>query len=114
MGFTPWYQGDTRKPLTIQCVPDSGYYDFTGLVPSNFTISFHNINTGNITLGTGTFSSVTLAVVSGGIVTSPAQVTYAFSTADVATIGIFEVWVDFGTTGNMQTVDLGRWQVTAL
>ena len=115
MAISPWYQGNTGKVWQLQCIPDSGSYDFTGLSTSSFSLTFRNNDTGVETTGTGTFSNVTNAVVTGTapyqVVTSPATVYYQVSSGDVAILGNYELLLTITFSDGPLTLDLGKWQV---
>jgi len=109
MGINTWYVGDTVPLLTIQLVPDSGFIDLTGLAPANFTLLIRNLNVGE-TSGVGTFSSVTQATVTNGVVTAPASVKYQFAVSE-AVVGLYHLYVRIQFASGQQTFDAGLWQV---
>jgi hypothetical protein len=114
MAISPWYRGDTLPTWTLQLVPDSGPFSIDGLSTSNFSFIIRNVDDVPPvdTAGTGTFSSLTAAVMTGLIVTTPATIQYAPSAADVATLGNFQLFVIVTYNGSAtQTLTIGPWHV---
>ena len=116
MPISPWYRGDTVPTWTFQLIPDTGAFSITGLATSNFSLIIRNVD--DIppvdTTGTGTFSNLTAATLNGSIVTTPASVQYAPSSADVANLGNFQLFVIVTYAGGAtQTLNAGPWQVIA-
>lgn len=102
MSWSPWPQGDTFDPWTFDLEPDSGTFSIAGLSPPNFTLHMRNISNGVETQGSGTFTNL---VAASGV--NPAMITYNQSTADVANLGNFEVWLILTSGGKTQTFSLG-------
>jgi hypothetical protein len=114
--ITPWYIGDTAPTWTVQLIPDSGAFNVTGLTTGSFSLLFRNLTAGTETTGTGTFSSIVAAVTStvGGVlvVTSPATINYSVATGDAASAGNYQVLIKVTfSSGAVQTLNLGSWQV---
>lgn len=106
MAITPWPKGNLVPAWVISLVPDTGTVNVAGLVVGNFSLRILNSNAGTETIGAGTFSSITAAA---GVI--PASVTYALNSADVATLGMFHLWLDVTFSTGIQSFDLGAWQV---
>lgn len=113
MAITPWTQGNLAPSWVISLVPDSGSVTVSGLVTTNFSLRIRNNNLATETTGAGFFSNITAAVVSGGVVTTPASVQYQLAAADVSTIGNFTLWVDVTFSNGVESFALGFWQVVA-
>ena len=100
----------------ISLVPDTGTFDVSTLGPSNFSLLIRNTDDvpATETNGTGIFSNVTAAVTSGATIVSHASVQYLASSADVATLGnyILFVIVTFAG-GGTETFSVGTWKVVA-
>ncbi len=116
MSLSPWYKGDTAPAWTFQLIPDTGAFSITGLSTSNFSLIIRN--TDDVppvdSNGTGTFSNLTAATLNGSIVTTPASVQYSPSSADVANLGNFQLFVIVTYSGGAtQTINAGSWQVIA-
>jgi hypothetical protein len=118
MPISPWYKGDTAPIWTFQLIPDSGAFNITGLSPSNFSLIIRNVDDVPPVdaTGTGTFSNLTAATLNGSVVITPASIQYVPSTADVANLGNFQLFVvaTYPIAGNpTQTFTVGPWQVIA-
>lgn len=115
MGINPWYTGQLSPIWTFQLIPDSGVFNVSGLIPSDFTTVFRNTDV--VTLddipGTGTFSNI-VASSGTGLNTIPASVQYQVSSADVATPGNYHVFVKVTTGNGLAVFDFGTWQVETL
>lgn len=83
MAYQPWYVGQTYPPLDIPLNTDNGPDNIVGILTSNLTMVIHS-SSGNDTTGSGTF------VIKNS---NPAEITYQFSTADVAVAGNFNLFV---------------------
>ena len=108
MAITPWTQNNLAPAWVISLIPDSGFVNTSGLVVGNFSLRIHNNNTGLETTGAGTFSNITT-----GSSSTPATVTYQPAAADVATIGMYTLWVDVTFSNGVQSFLIGLWQVVA-
>jgi hypothetical protein len=107
MAITPWYRGDTLPAWPISLTTDSGSINVTSLSSSNFSMLIHNSDTGVETTGTGSFTNLTAA--SGS---TPASILYQPSSADVATLGNYILFVVITWPGGgIETLSLGTWQV---
>jgi hypothetical protein len=106
MPITPWPKGNLVPPWVISLIPDTGTVNTTSLVVGNFSLRILNTNLGTETTGVGTFSNITAAAGS-----TPASVTYQVAAADVATLGMFHLWLDVTFSTGVQSFDLGPWQV---
>jgi hypothetical protein len=106
MAITPWPKGNLVPAWVISLVPDTGTVNIAGLVVGNFSLRILNNNLGTETTGVGTFSSITAAAPP-----TPASVTYQVNSADVATLGMFHLWLDVTFSTGVQSFDLGPWQV---
>ena len=93
MGISTLYVGQLSPIWTIQLIPDTSYVNVSGLVVGNFSLRIRNLETNIETTGAGTFSNITAAVVTNGVVISPASVQYQPVTADVK-LGRYQLWVD--------------------
>lgn len=116
MPITPWHQGDRMPIWRLSLVPDTGTFDVSGLTPANFALLIKNSSATptTTTAGTGVFSNVAAAVLSGSTITSHASVQYLPSAADVATLGDYEVFVVVTFPGSLvQTLSIGDWEVIA-
>jgi hypothetical protein len=104
MAQSPWKQGDRGKYWPFGLQPDTGFFDVTGLTPSDFTLVFLDAN-GNERDGDGIFTNITAATSS-----SPATVTYQQSATDVARVGTFDrrVVIRKGTP-QQETFEFGAW-----
>lgn len=104
MAQSPWKQGDRQPYWPFGLQPDSGIFDVTGLVASDFTLVFLDPNS-NERDGDGVFTDITAASVS-----SPATVTYQPSANDVANVGTFDrrVVIHKGTP-QQTTFEFGAW-----
>ncbi len=116
MPISPWYKGDTAPTWTFQLIPDTGAFSTSGLSTSNFNLIIRN--TDDVppvdSNGTGIFSNLTAATLSGSIVTTPASVQYTPSSADVASLGNYQLFVIVTyAPGVTQTFNAGPWQVIA-
>ena len=111
MGITPWFVGQVSPVWTINILPDSGTFNASGLVPSNFSMVFRNTDASGIVdiNGTGTFSNVTVA--SGS---APATVQYTPSSTDVQNAANYRALVKVVTGTGLAVIDLGMWQVLPL
>lgn len=109
MALSPWYQGDTLPwtlPLTLD---NNATFVTTSLTPSNFALLIRNTdaNPPSEVSGTGVFTNLIAA--SGS---TPAQITYAPSSADVATLGNFALFIVVTyPNSTVQTLSIGAWQV---
>ena len=108
MGITPWTQGNLSPAWVISLIPDSGYVNTSGLSASSFSLRIHNNASGTETTGGGTFSNITT-----GTSSTPATVTYQPVAADVATIGMYTLYVDVTFSNGVETFTIGLWQVVA-
>jgi hypothetical protein len=116
MSINPWYRGDTMPIWKISLIPDTGTFDISALGPSNFSLIIRNIDDipQSDTVGTGIFSNVTAAVLSGATIISHASVQYLASSSDVATLGNFVLFVIVAFPGgSTETFSIGSWQVIA-
>lgn len=116
MSISPWYKGDTMPIWTFALVPDSGAFNVTGLSTSNFALIIRNVDDvppvdNN---GTGIFSNLMAATMSGNTIITPAFVQYAPSSADVVNLGNFQLLIVITYPGGgIQTINAGPWQVIA-
>lgn len=85
MGISPWYKTSVpTAPLwTISLVPDSGALSITGLVLSNFSMLFKNLDTGIETIGVGAFSNLTTSSTTSAGVIIPASIQYQVAASEV-------------------------------
>jgi hypothetical protein len=111
MAITPWPKGNLVPAWVISLIPDTGAFSVTGLVVGNFSLRILNNNAGSETIGGGTFSNITAAVMNGSVVVTPASVTYQPVAADVGTLGMFTLWLDVTFAAGVQSFNLGLWQV---
>jgi hypothetical protein len=111
VGISSWPLGDTLPVWKISLVPDSGAFDVTGLSAGNFSMILHNRDTGVETAGAGTFSSVTAAVITNGVVVTPAYVQYTLGAADVATASTNSIYIVITSSGKTQTFRISEWDV---
>lgn len=98
-----WTQGTTHDLLPISLSrPDGTSVDLTGITPANITLYRRQV--------IGTYTSPFVACTgSAQTITSvnPGAFTYKFSAADVATVGLYDIYfsIDFGQGG---TPDLSK------
>jgi hypothetical protein len=114
MPITPWFKGDTMPIWKISLIPDTGYFDVSTLSPTNFSLLIKNTDAmpATETAGTGIFSNVTAAVTNGNVIVSHAYVEYLASSADVANLGNFVLFVIVTFAGGAtETFSVGPWQV---
>jgi len=98
----------------ISLVPDTGTFDVSMLVPSNFSLLIRNTDDipATETNGTGVFSNVTPAVYTGAAITSHASVQYLVSAADVANLGNYMLFLTVTfPSGGIETFAMGAWKV---
>ncbi|GCE14196.1 hypothetical protein [Tengunoibacter tsumagoiensis] len=109
MAISPWYKGDTAPSWTISLIPDSGTINVASLSPSSFTLLIKNTDNGVEVVGSGTFSAITAA--SGS---TPASVVYQPSSADVASLGNYVLFLVISFPGGFtETLSIGVFQVIA-
>jgi|SRR5215469_8208700 len=105
-GITPWTVGNLAPAWVISLIPDTGFVTTTGLSAGNFSLRIRNNSTGTETTGAGTFSNIVT-----GSASAPATVTYQPAAADVATVGMYTLWVDVTFANGVESFLIGLWQV---
>ena|SRR2546421_11661540 len=106
MGISPWTKGDGKPLWTFSLEPDSGDFDITGLVASDFTLVMMNVSNNQEVDGTGTFNDPLPA--SGG---NPATIVYQVSSADAANVGMQDIrLVTKKGTLSQRTLEFGIWE----
>lgn len=106
MGISPWNIGDENPVWTFSLETDSGNFDTTGLITSDFSLVMINISNRQVTNGTGTFSNI--MPVNGA---NPATINYQLSAADALITGMqdMRIVVKKGTA-QQETFKFGIWE----
>ncbi len=105
MAQSPWKQGDREPYWEFGLQPDTGFFDVTGLVTSDFTLVFLNVTDNTESDGDGVFMDITAATP-----TTPATITYQPGPLDVATVRTCDrrVVIKRGTV-HQKTFEFGPW-----
>lgn len=94
MGISPMYVGNRLPYMSVPIATDSGVFPLTDRVPSDFRLIMHNLSSGAITDGAGSF------VVTNA---SAGLCTYRWAAEDVANEGDFKLFVVITIDGIDQT-----------
>lgn len=111
MGISPTYLGNLAPTWTVQMIPDTGVVNTSGLNTGNFALGIRNLETGGVTAGQGSFSNIVAAVVTNGVVITPATVQYQTVTNDVV-LGRYQLWLDVTFSTGVETFYIPEiWEV---